>query len=84
MNIRFILLIVIALIAMLILPELSFAQCPMCKAGAEQSLAAGSTAAKGLNTGILYLFVTPYLLAITIGFIWWRNNKKSEKYQLEV
>jgi len=84
MKIRIVLFFILAFITLLVIPELSFAQCPMCKAGAEQSLAAGSTAARGLNTGILYLFVTPYLLAITIGIIWWRNNKKSEKYQLEI
>ena len=40
----------------------SFAQCAMCKANAESSLRNGSSVVKGLNTGILYLMLIPYLL----------------------
>ncbi len=49
--------------------SLTVAQCPMCKAAVEsESGVGGSTVntAKGLNTGILYLFVLPYLC---IGFV---------------
>ncbi len=53
------------------------AQCPMCKAAAEQNLANGGTAAKGLNKGILYLLATPYLLAISIGGFWWYKNHRT-------
>lgn len=59
-------------------PTDSFGQCPMCKGIAESSLKEGSSAAKGLNFGILYLFATPYLL---IGLYGWRiytiHNRKS-------
>ncbi len=57
-------------------PDL-IAQCPMCKAAAEQNLANGGTAAKGLNKGILYLLATPYMLAIVIGGLWWYKNHRS-------
>ena len=50
------------------------AQCPMCKMSAEQNLKDGGTAAKGLNQGILYMFVMPYLLVGCIGFVWYRNR----------
>ena len=50
------------------------AQCPMCKMSAEQNLKDGGTAGKGLNQGILYMFVMPYLLVGSIGFVWYRNR----------
>jgi hypothetical protein len=58
------------------------AQCPMCKMSAESNLRAGGSAGKGLNTGILYMFVTPYILVGTLGFLWWRN-RTTEDVDLE-
>lgn len=52
------------------------AQCPMCKMSAESNLAQGGTAGKGLNKGILYMFIMPYLLVSTLGFLWYRNRKQ--------
>ena len=54
------------------------AQCAMCAATAESSRAAGSSAAEGLNKGVLYIFMMPYLILGTIGFFWWRARKKSQ------
>ena len=62
--------------------EPTLAQCPMCKIGAESNLNAGGTAAKGLNSGILYMFATPYLVVGTIGFLWWYYRKKEEEEKL--
>ena len=67
---------------MLGLVEPSVAQCPMCRASAETSIKQGSTAAKGLNTGILYLFSAPYLLLGTLGFFWYRGHKKNREHLL--
>jgi len=55
------------------------AQCPMCKMSAESNLENGGTEGKGLNAGILYMLVTPYLLVGAIGYIWWRNRRKEEE-----
>lgn len=52
-----------------------YAQCPMCKIAAESNLENGGTAGKGLNKGILYIFVLPYLLVSVLGYIWWKNKK---------
>jgi hypothetical protein len=54
------------------------AQCAMCQATAETSLEAGASAAAGINKGVLYLFITPYLVAATIFFFWWRAKKRVE------
>jgi len=52
------------------------AQCPMCRAAAEQNLASGGEAARGLNNGILYLLVTPYLIVSLLGVIWYYRYRK--------
>jgi len=52
------------------------AQCPMCRMSAESNLKNGGTAGRGLNNGILYMLITPYLLVGSIGYIWWRNRNK--------
>ncbi|SNS55622.1 hypothetical protein SAMN06295967_11287 [Belliella buryatensis] len=55
----------------------SFAQCAMCRASVENNVSNGETTiGAGLNTGILYLFTMPYLIAAVIGFLWYRNAKK--------
>lgn len=57
----------------------SFGQCAMCRASVENNVSNGDTSiGAGLNTGILYLFVMPYLLAAIIGFFWWKSAKKKK------
>lgn len=56
----------------------AWAQCPMCRVGAETNLARGGSAGKGLNKGILFLLSLPYALVGTIGYIWWKNKRKQE------
>ena len=60
------------------------AQCPMCKISAESNLKNGGTAGKGLNAGIFYMLALPYTLVGTIGFIWWRNNRRKQEDEVEV
>jgi hypothetical protein len=53
------------------------AQCAMCRAGIENNVSNGETTiGAGLNMGILYLLSMPYLLAIVLGYLWYRNAKK--------
>lgn len=59
---------------MMIIPDL-MAQCPMCRIAAESNLENGGTAGSGLNTGILYMLMMPYILIGVLGFIWYRNRK---------
>ena len=66
------------LAAQMVTPTTVQAQCPMCKMSAESNLKAGGTAGKGLNAGILYMLVMPYILVGSIGFIWYRNRKREE------
>ena len=56
------------------------AQCAMCKASVETNVNVdGISLADKLNTGILYLFVTPYLLAIVIGVMWYRKSREQRQ-----
>lgn len=73
-RLAFILSIILLLI---LLPEITEAQCAMCKASVESSQGQKNSVAGGLNQGILYLMAVPYLL---IAFIFrkqivslWRN-----------
>ena len=52
------------------------AQCSMCTISAEQGTKNGNTQGKGLNDGIIYLLVIPYLLIAGIGILWYRNYRK--------
>jgi hypothetical protein len=56
------------------------AQCAMCRATVENSISEGSEGfAASLNTGILYLFVMPYLAAAVLVWIWLRESRKNER-----
>lgn len=59
------------------------AQCAMCKAAAESDQKAGGKTAAGLNNGILYMLVMPYLLMATMGVLWWRNRQQVAAYEQE-
>ena len=58
------------------------AQCPMCKMSAESNMRNGGTAGAGLNAGILYMLVAPYLIAGGIAFWWWRNRTQNQDSDL--
>lgn len=58
------------------------AQCAMCRASVESNVNEdGIGFAAKLNTGILYLFVTPYLLAIIIGYMWFKKSREQKRQQ---
>ena len=52
------------------------AQCPMCKMSAESNLQNGGTDGRGLNAGIMYMLLLPYLMVGGIGYWWWRNRRQ--------
>ncbi|MDI1234713.1 MAG: hypothetical protein PSX81_10560 [bacterium] len=59
------------------LSELS-AQCPMCKASVESNQSmGGKSVGMGLNTGILLLLSSVYIIVFTVGILWYRNYKRS-------
>lgn len=62
--------------------ELS-AQCAMCRATVENNFSNGDVGiGAGLNLGILYLFIMPYLAIGITGFLWYRRSKtNARKYR---
>jgi preprotein translocase subunit SecY len=57
----------------------ALAQCSMCRASVENNVSNGETSiGAGLNSGILYLVVMPYLMAGIIGYLWYRASKKKK------
>ncbi|MBC7566286.1 MAG: hypothetical protein H7223_04910 [Pedobacter sp.] len=69
------------LIAGISSPTLVNAQCAMCTVSAEQSVKNGNTQGNGLNTGIIYLLVIPYILISSIGALWYfKYRKKAPMY----
>jgi hypothetical protein len=62
----------------------SFAQCAMCRATLENNLSNGHVGiAAGINFGILYLFVAPYLFVILIAYLWYRTSKNNARKELD-
>lgn len=69
--------IVFILIFLLLLPSLAEAQCAMCRAVLESE--GSQSAAKGINDGILYLMVFPYLLIGGIAYFIYRTFKRKKE-----
>jgi hypothetical protein len=58
----------------------TLSQCAMCRATVENNVNNGEIGiASSLNIGILYLFAAPYLIALVIGILWYRNSKNQNK-----
>ncbi|WP_298541669.1 hypothetical protein [uncultured Aquimarina sp.] len=52
------------------------AQCAMCRAVLESE--EGQQTARGINNGIVYLMIIPYVLIGVIGYVMYRNKKKAK------
>jgi len=75
-------LIVILLLAVVSLQTAS-AQCAMCRATVENNVSNGDlTVGAGLNLGILYLFIAPYILLTVLGVLWYKKAKRKKKLSL--
>lgn len=67
--------IVFLFLLMLVTVQSSYAQCAMCKAVVETG---DAEMAEGVNNGISYLMVFPYLLVGVLGYTLYRYKKKAE------
>jgi hypothetical protein len=50
------------------------AQCSICTKSASQL---GEKPARALNSGIIYLMLTPFAIVGFIGYKWWKNEKEN-------
>lgn len=69
------------LLLLLICTVNSNAQCAMCRAALENS--SGPIKAEGVNDGIMYLMVFPYLLIGLVGYAIYRMRSKKKKQKEE-
>lgn len=71
-------------ILLMIVPFLpTHAQCAMCTGQVETATNAGSSVALGINKGVLYIFMMPYLIMATLGYFWWRGRKNQPQPEAE-
>ncbi len=56
----------------------AFSQCAMCKSVVESNIEGGSSIGAGLNDGILYLMVMPYIALAIVALIWSKYNKRQK------
>jgi hypothetical protein len=64
----------LAIFLLIVIP--ADAQCAMCRAVLESD--ESGQAAKGINNGILYLMIFPYLLIAGVGFAIYRSRKTAK------
>ncbi len=57
------------------MPFFNFAQCAMCKAVVEGG---NETIAEGVNNGITYLMIFPYILVGGLFYLLYKNRKKQK------
>jgi hypothetical protein len=69
---KFVLILFLVVFNQIYSPVNSFGQCSICTKTAQQL---GEKPAKGMNTGILYLAATPFLIA---GFVFYRWKKSNQ------
>jgi hypothetical protein len=60
-----------------------FAQCAMCKAVTKSDMDTGGNISNGLNTGILYLMIVPYIILMIGGYFFFRKSIDEKLKQLK-
>ena len=63
----------------LLLNTSAFAQCAMCRGTVESNMNTGASTTAGLNTGIVYLMVVPYVMFAALGYFWYKRSKENQK-----
>lgn len=67
--------IIFLILLSLVLASEASAQCAMCRAVLETE--ESQSAAQGINDGIVYLMVFPYLLMAGVAYFIWKSRRKS-------
>lgn len=56
------------------------AQCAMCRSTLENNFSNGNPGiGAGINTGILYLLVLPYLAVFVLGYFWFKSSRNAKQ-----
>lgn len=75
---------ILFVMVLLLVASTADAQCAMCKMAAESGTQADNSPTLGLNQGILYLAVVPYLSFMVISFLFWKGWKKRKREEAEL
>ena len=63
----------------------AFSQCAMCRATVENNLSQGdSSIGAGLNAGIIYLMLVPYIIIGTVAVLWFKSSRKYTEKRLQL
>jgi hypothetical protein len=55
----------------------------MCRSTLENNYSNGDPGiGAGINTGILYLLVMPYIAVMVLGYLWYRSSKNAKNTKL--
>lgn len=65
------------ILAFILVADTALAQCSMCRAVLESN--ADNSAAEGINDGIVYLMIFPYLLMGGLGYYIYKTHQKQKK-----
>ncbi len=58
----------------------ALSQCAMCRSTLENNFSNGDPGiGAGINTGILYLLVLPYLAILTLGYFWYKSSRNAKQ-----
>ncbi len=68
-------LLTVAVLLITLTCNVASAQCSICTKTAGQL---GEKTARSLNSGIVYLMLTPFAIAGYIGFRWWKAEKEDQ------
>ncbi|MBA2563629.1 MAG: hypothetical protein H0V14_12130 [Chitinophagaceae bacterium] len=72
MKKRLVIFIFLLFICLAFINSTSNAQCSICAKTTQQM---GEKPAKGFNSGIIYLMLTPFAVMGYVGYKWWKSNK---------
>lgn len=62
------------LLFVFLMADFADAQCAMCRQTAEKASQENKGIGEGLNSGIVYLMMAPYILLISVAFIFFRKK----------
>lgn len=74
---RLLIISIIVLCLFLVNVDALTAQCSICAKTTQQM---GEKPAKGFNTGIIYLMLTPFAVVAFIGYKWWKGNGRDSHF----
>jgi hypothetical protein len=70
------LLVLLSILLLMVARQPANAQCAQCSSQVSTNRANGGTQANGLNKGIVYLLVAPYLAVAIVGYVWYKKYRR--------